>query len=101
MSESSCVFRKSPTWCSVSLFWLAFEKPWFRRIPIKSMISGAWFESPPEHLLFFRFLNGDVLQTVLLGLLFVFLLRGEVYKAMSELSRVFRQCPTGCSLSLV
>ena len=42
------------------------------------------FESPPEHLLFFCFLNGDALQTVLLVVLFVFLLQGGVYEAMSE-----------------
>ena len=42
------------------------------------------FESPPEHLLFCSFLNGNVLQTVLLVVLFVFLLRGGVYEATSE-----------------
>ena len=58
------------------------------------------FESPPERLLFCRFLNGDALQTVSLVVLFVFLLRGGVYEATSKWSRVFRQCPTWCSLSL-
>ena len=43
-----------------------------------------WFDSPPEHPLFCRFLNGDALQTVLLVVLFVFLLRGGVYEATSE-----------------
>ena len=83
-SESSRVFRECPTWCSLSLFWLAFENPWFHQIPIISRVSGAWFESPPEPLLLCRFLNGDVLQTVLLVVLFVFLLRGGVYEATSE-----------------
>ena len=42
------------------------------------------FESPPEHRLFCRFFNGDALHTVLVVVLFVFLLRGGVYGATSE-----------------
>ena len=84
MSELSRVFRECPTWCSLSLFWFAFENPWFRQIPIKSKVSGAWFESPPEHLLFRCFLNGDALQTVVVVVVFVFFSRSGVYGATSE-----------------
>ena len=58
MSESSRVFRECPTWCSSSLFWLAFENPWCRRIPIKVRTSCTGSSPPPEHLLFCCFLNG-------------------------------------------
>ena len=84
MSESSRVFRECPTWYSLSLFWLAFENSWFRQIPIKTRVSGARFEFPPEHLLFCRFLNGDAIHTVLVVVLFVFFPRGGVYGATSE-----------------
>ena len=46
------------------------------------------FESPPEHLLFCRFLNGDALQTVLV-VLFVFLKRADymLYRGVSFVMR--------------
>ena len=78
MSGSSSVFRESPTWCSLSLRWFAFENSKQHRDKL------GRFESLPEHLLFCRFLNGDALQTVLWVVLLVFLLRGGVYEATSE-----------------